>query len=423
MLFASDFIVRAVDRKTRLEYVFELKARKSTDIEQELASKYFIKDISLKTSPIVEAWQKLTMTPINNDDILRVLSFLAGALGRGVVLRKALEFLYVSEQKPSVKALIKTLLERLEEQFSSYYDIFKDFPEYFDNTFLGIVRAGEATGSLSENILQYVADQKKMKKQKDEILAVFMKRLILFIVVMGVATVIVTFVIPQFFELFKESKKVPQVLVYLMNIANFIKNYSLYVLVSIIAAVSLFFTFLKSSYQFKKNCDRKMLKIPLVGELIRTYYTCQYLYFTGSLLKKNVNYIKIMEILIDQISSIPFKELFETMKQNVLKGVELADMLRRSEQGLETHYEKLPKGLLLPSLVQALEMGAATGNMGQILYDSYLSYEEVFFQKMQTATKIFDKIFYSVIIVIMGVLFYAMGVAMMTLYQNSGQLT
>jgi len=67
-------------------------------------------------------------------------------------------------------------------------------------------------------------------------------------------------------------------------------------------------------------------------------------------------------------------------------------------------------------------MGAATGNMGQILYDAFLSFEVILHQKIQKGINIFDKIFYAFIILLMGVLFFAMGTAMAALYKNAGSM-
>jgi type II secretory pathway component PulF len=129
-----------------------------------------------------------------------------------------------------------------------------------------------------------------------------------------------------------------------------------------------------------------------------------------------------MDILIDQTKNIPFKEAFVIMKENVIKGVSLPEMLRRSEKNLETTYKKIPAGLFLLSLSQALEMGSLTGDMGKILYDSFLTYDEILSQKIDVGIKLFDRILYMGIVLIMGVLFYAMGTAMATLYQNAGSM-
>ena len=421
-MFPQTYTVTAICKKTRKEFIFELVSKKKEVIESSLGDKYIVQDIKRKKTDLEKWFEKVTISPIKEDDLLKLLDFLAKALGRGVRIKKALDFLSASEEKPAMRHLISRMLERLESQFSSYYDIFKDFPEHFDHTFLGIVRAGESTGTLPENILQYIEDRKKMIEQNKMIKGVFMKRGILLSVVLLIASVIITYVIPQFVKLFEESPNIPAILSILSGVAALLKNYGLIFLAILGGSVGSFIFLIKHSYQIKKIFDRLMVRVPIVSEIIRTYYTCQYLYFTGTLLMKNVNYIRIMDILIEQTQNIPFKEVFEIMRENVIKGVPLQEMLKRSEQNLKTTYRKIPKGYLLPSLAQALEMGAATGNMGQILYDAFLSYEVILHQKIQKGINIFDKIFYTFIILLMGLLFFAMGSAMAALYQNAGSM-
>lgn len=421
-MFTQSYSVKVLEKSTRKEFLFQIEAKRKSEIEEKLDAWYIVQEIRRNKTDLEKTLEQLTIDPVNKADVLRVLEFLAKALARGVRLKKALEFIFASEEKKSVQLFLQKMLDRLHEQFSNYYDIFKEFPEHFDEAFLGVVRAGESTGTLPENILQYIEEQKKMDKQRSEIQAVFMKRGILFSVVMLIATVIVTFVIPQFSKLFENAPSVPLILTILTMIANFLKSYGLFLLGLLITSIITFVILLKQSYQVKKAFDHFLLKLPIVSDIIRTYQTCQYLYFTGTLLMKNVNYVKIMDILIEQTSNIPFKEVFEIMRENIVKGVRLQDMLRRSEENLKTNYKKIPQGFLLPSLAQALEMGAATGNMGQILYDAFLAYEVILHQKIKRGIGIFDKVFYAFIIVLMATLFFAMGAAMMALYKNAGKM-
>jgi len=421
-MFKHRYTITAINKTTRDECVMEVSAKNKDAIEESLGNKYIIQDIQKKPTEIEQTIDRLSVRSVTEDDILKMLQFLAQALGRGVRLRKALEFLLASEEKRSVRYVIQQILDRIKEQFTSYYDVFKDFPEYFDHSFLGIVRAGESTGTLADNILQYIEDRRKMLSQKDKIYGILIKRGALFFVVMAVATIILTFVIPQFSKLFEGSDHAPDILIILNGVAAGIKKYGFIVLLTLAGGITAFVFFVKQNYQFKKTFDRLIVRMPVVGDVLRTYYTCQYLYFTGTLLIKNVNYIKIMDILIEQTHNIPFKEVFEIMRENVVKGVALPDMLKRSEQKLKTSYRKVPRGYLLPSLTQALEMGAATGSMGQILYDAFLSYEVQLHQKINKAVKIFDGIFYTLIVLIMGTLFAAMGAAMAALYQNAGSI-
>jgi type II secretory pathway component PulF len=422
MVFAQNYIVWVKDKLTRREFELEVTASSDESLLQELEDSYIVLSFQKKTTELKEKIDALFHSSVSESDILRVLTFLAQSLQRGVVLKKSLEFLLVSEEKMNVKRLLKQLLARLEGQFSSYYDIFKAFPEHFDHTFLGIVKAGEQTATLPENILQYIEDKKKMQEQKDMILSVLFKRGMMFAVVFLVSLVITLYVIPQFSQLFQDKTKLPSLFLMMLNISDFLHTYGGTLLFSLLVSGVILFLLLTQSYHFQKMVHKLFCKLPLFGGVTRTFYTCQYLYFTGTLLMKNVNYIKIMDILIDQIKNIPFKEVFEIMRENVLKGIELKTMLRNSEFGGKAPYKKIPRGYLLPSLLQAIEMGTATGDMGKVLYDAFLSYEVILHNKIAFGIKVFDRVFYSGIVLVMIVLFAAMGSAMIALYQNASTM-
>ncbi len=421
MFFKKTYIVGLEDIKTRKEFIVELKVRNKDDIYTHFKNKYNIKQIHLKQSKLEFLLEELKHKNVTEGDIISLLRFIAISLKRGVRFQKALEFLLVSETNKSKQFVIKKLLKRIKKQFVSYYDIFKDFPEYFDFTFLWVVKAWESSGNLAENILKYIEEREGRIKQQQEVKNILIKRSVLLIAVLLVATVIIAFVIPQFEKLFKDGTS-PALLSILGNIAHVLKTYWLVMLLLITALVSSFMFILKQNYKFRKQVELFVLKTPLVWDILRTYYTSQYLYYTWTLLIKRVNYLKIMDILIWQTKNIPFKEVFELIKENLIKGITLQTMLKDSEDKKEVNYKKIPNNLLLPSLFQAIEMGAVTGNMWEIMYDAFLSYNEVLQQKIKLWIKIFDKVFYSFIILLMVFLFLAMGSSMLALYKNAGNM-
>lgn len=414
----KSYTVVAIDIEQKKEFAFCIDAKNEEEIRSVLSNKFVILEIHKELSYFENLIENAFQDPITKSDIFKLLTFLAHALWRWVWLKKSLEFLKVSEEKKSVKLLIEKLLKRLDEQFLSYYDIFKDFPEHFDYVFLWIIRAWEQTWSISENILQYVQEQKKIEEQKQNIKWVFIKRGVLLWFVLVVATVITLFVIPQFIKLFKKWWNIPSILSQFSDISIFLKSYWLIIILTTLITTMIFVSFYKYSYKFKKSFDMFLIKSPLFGDIIRTYYTTKYLYFTWTLLKKNVNYIKIMDILIEQTKNIPFRDVFEIMKENVIRWVQLKDMLKW-KINKKDNYREIPQWFLLPSLTQALEMWSATWSMWEILYEAYFAFDSLFHDKIKKWINIFDKIFYWFIILLMWILFYAMWSAMAGLYKNA----
>ena len=136
MLFKQTYIVGLEEIKTQKKFEVELKARKKEDIYSHFKGKYTVISIRLKSSKLEKMIEELKYKNITEGDIISLLRFIAISLKRGVRFQKALEFLLVSETNKSKQFVIKKILNRIKKQFVSYYDIFKDFPEYFDFTFL-----------------------------------------------------------------------------------------------------------------------------------------------------------------------------------------------------------------------------------------------------------------------------------------------
>ena len=412
-MFKQSYEIRAIDKVSRKEYQIFAKSNSNETVKASINKSYDIKSIKIKKSFLNNVISNLFKEQITKSDIYKLLNFIALALWRWVRIKKALEFLFVSEQKSQVKLLIWNMLNNLDKHFINYYDIFKEFPEHFDHTFLWIIRAGESSWSISENILQYVKEQKKIENRKDDIRNIFIKRWLLFFLVVLIAWIIIVFVIPQFSKLFDSWDKWPWILKVLTSISDLINNYWTILALLLIWIITSFTWLLKYNYFFRWKFDKFIIKLPIIWSIVRTYHTSQYLYFVWTLLKKNVNYIKILDILIDQTKNIPFKTVFENMKDDVIKWVALKDLLKKNKS------DEFPDWLLLPSLNQALEMWSVTWNMWDILYDTFLTYELVLHEKIKFWINIFDKLFYWFIILLMWILFYAMWAAMAGLYMNA----
>lgn len=421
-MFLRSYSVKAINRTNWKTCILKVHWYSSKSIEKELDNYYQITDIKPIKSKFEIQLEMLFKEPISKTDILRLLNFLAQALERRVKLKKALEFLHASEEKSSVKILLEDLISTLEKSFTSYFDIFSRFPKYFDDNFLWIVKAWETSGNLPENIFQYIHEEKKIIEQKKTIQAVFMRRWTLLLAVIWIATVILTFVIPKFLALFSKANTIPPVLIFFSWISSFLTHYWILTLITLIWFWLITYVLIKNFYTVRKQFDLFLLKIPILNDIIRTYYTCHYLYFTWTLLKKNVWFVKIMNIIIEQCQNIPFKEVFEIMNNNIKAWQSLQDMLKYNMRLKSATYKPIPKWFLLPSLTQALEMWAATWNLWQILYDSFLAYEQILNEKIDKWIKIFDKIFYAFIVTVIGWLIFAMWSAMASLYKNAWQL-
>jgi len=180
----------------------------------------------------IEIFNKLTKVP--KKDILRLIKMIGSSVSRGRTLKSSLEFIGENEDNKNLKKVIKRLIERMEKPFTSQVEIFSIYPEYFEEEFLGIIEAGETSSNLGLYLIDYVEEKRKQNELMGKFKSILAKRAFTLLLVFGVATVVVLFVIPQFKSLFGEELKIPWAMQVLLDISNFLTKFGVYIIIFLI---------------------------------------------------------------------------------------------------------------------------------------------------------------------------------------------
>lgn len=347
-------------------------------------------------------------------DIQRLIKLMGSSLSRGKTLKNTLQFIGENEDSKLLKRLIDQLLERMSRPFGSQVEIFADFPQYFEEEFLGIVEAGESSSNLGEYLLDYAAEKRKQHQLTSKFKGILLKRSMTFGMVILVAIVVVAFVIPQFKALFGADLQIPWAMTALLNISGFIIDYGLYLftVLVVLGATSSYLVLHHVKVRFWWH--DLLLNLPVLGRTLKTYYTAQFSYFLSTLLTKNVDIIRSMNIIIKQTKNVCMVMTYQNLIRSMQAGDDLfAAIVNEAEQG--RHY-------LVSSIVQAAKVGAETASLGATLMDVRNDLEELLMIRLNRSIKVFSFIFYGLIILMAMFIAYAIGSAIVAFYNNAQSL-
>lgn len=351
---------------------------------------------------------------ISKKDILRLVKMIGNSLKRGRTTKESLEFIGENEDSKALKMVITKLKARMEKPFTSQVEVFSIFPKYFDEEFLGIIQAGETSSNIGEYLIDYVEEKKKQMELIDKFRSVLMARLITLLMVVGVAIVVVAFVIPQFSQLFGDKMEIPWAMGALLGLSSFVKKFGIILVILLALGIASFLYLANNNSKFRWWWHDFLLTLPIFGKTLRTYYTAQFSYLLATLLTKSVDIITAMNIIIKQSNNVCMQATFQNIVVSMKGGDGLFTAItKENDEG--RHY-------LISSIVQAAKIGGEVASLGETLMDVRNDLNELFVIRLERSIKGFSFIFYLFILFCALFIAYGIGSAIMAFYQNAQSL-
>ena len=151
-----------------------------------------------------KAPRKSSSAKITDKELLLFTKKLATMMKAGLAIVPALEMLKVQNENPSFAPIIDELLLQINAGVPLSQCLEKH-PNLFDNVYVNLIKAGEASGNLDTFLDRIVYALDKSIKIKKAIKSAMMYPIILLLVAFTVVGVMMVFVVPVFVEIFGEA--------------------------------------------------------------------------------------------------------------------------------------------------------------------------------------------------------------------------
>lgn len=265
-----------------------------------------------------------TITTEEKLDFVNTFSLL---LKSGTPLDLIFKELIDQTSNPLLKRTLKEGSVRI-KRGTPIYQIFADNP-YFGKAFAGFIRVGEESGNLEE-ALKYLSEWLKRKSQLErEIASATLYPKIVFIFAILIGGSIFYFVFPKLLPVFEGlNVKLPLQTRMLLFLANFFKEKGILVLIILILFLVLI-KFLLKIEKVKKHLDKIILRIPIVGNFVKSYQLAILSQLIYLLYKSGITITRTLDLTSEAISYYPYKESIRLLKEKVLAGEPLSEGLKR----------------------------------------------------------------------------------------------
>lgn len=258
----------------------------------------------------------------------------------------------------------------------------------FGDLFINVIRVGEASGTLVENLNYLALELSKQQELRRKIKGALMYPLIILLATLGIVGVLIFLVFPKIMPVFASlNLQLPLPTRILIGTNVFFLNYWPFILAGGIMAAVGFWGLLRVR-GFRKFLHRAFLYIPILGGVIRNVNMANFARTFGVLLKSGVKIVESMTIASRTLSNLVYEEELQRAAIEITKG------------GQISHYLNQHQNLFPLMLSQMIEVGENTGNLSETLL--YIS--EYYEAEVNAVTKNLTNILEPFLLIFMGLM-------------------
>jgi general secretion pathway protein F len=291
---------------------------------------------------------------IDEEEVLLILEQLYVMLNAGISIDRALEMASDNLKSKKLKKIFVSVMNDVKAGLSLSV-AFSKFSDELGNLFISMIKLGEETGDLasaikdlSEIIREILDNKKRLKKATRYPIFIIFAMMIAFVIV-------IIFVIPQFKSIFAQMDlELPLPTRVLLWVEAALRKYGIYILIGAIFIMGVVNYFYKKDERIRIALDKFMLKIYVVGDVIRFAMIGRFIYVLKKLLQSGVPLIDALENALAIVDNLYIKKNLEAIKMSVISGNSMSRGFEESK-------------MFEPLIIQMINAGEESGHIVDML--------------------------------------------------------
>ena len=309
---------------------------------------------------------------------------LAGLVGAGLPLERALSTLSQEAETPRQRDLVSALREEVNAG-ATFAKALAQHPREFSAIYLAVIAAGEQSGHLDMVLESLAEDLQTQQALRNKLLAATLYPAIVSVVALLIVFFLLTYVVPQVAQVFSSNQQaLPWLTTFMLGLSALVQALWLWMLLLVVVGIWVLRLALRQS-DFRQRFDAAWLQLPLIGRLSRGYNAARFASTLAMLAAAGVPILKALHAASDTLSNAAMRRDAQEAYAMVREGAPLASALAQ--------HARFPR-----LLVMFARLGEQTGTLPTMLQRTAQQLgEEVQRRAMQLAT-----ILEPLLIVVMG---------------------
>lgn len=332
---------------------------------------------------------------IEAEDICVVSRQIATMLSAGVTLIQTLEMIAQGTSKPPMRKMLSAISDEVKAG-NPLSSALRKHPEQFDDLYCDLVKTGEQSGAL-EGIYDRIATYKeKAEALKSKIKKAMFYPVAVLVVAFVVTTVLLVWVVPQFEEIFAGfGAELPAFTQFVLGISRFVQDYGPFIAVGMVIFAVLFKRAHKSSQKLRDALDAKILKIPVVGDILIKASIARFTRTLATTFAAGVPLIEALDSAAGAAGNAVYRDAIMYIRTEVAGGEQINTAMRSTD--------------VFPDMVtQMIAIGEESGSVDEMLSKIATIYEREVDDMVDGLTALLEPLIMAVLGVVIGGLIVAM---------------
>jgi general secretion pathway protein F len=326
--------------------------------------------------------------------VLGMTRQLATLLGSGIPLTESLSALVEQAEHKRMETMLRQIRESI-QQGTSMADALAQHPGWFTEMYINMVSAGQAAGNLDivlSRLADYMQAQRAMRRK---IVGALTYPAMMIVIGMIVVTILMAKVVPEITAmLIEQGKALPPATRVLISVSNVVQNWWW----AIIGGFGLISFIVERTYRTSDAgqlwIDRSLLRVPVLGELLRKAAVGRFTRTLSTLLQSGVPVIQSLGITEKVVGNRVISDATATISQRVVEGADISGPLKQSGA--------------FPSMVgYMVAVGEQSGDLEQMLDRIAVAYDEEIDVVTERLTALLEPIMIVLLAGVVGYIVYA----------------
>ena len=332
---------------------------------------------------------------VKPQDIALFSRQLATMMESGVPLVQSFEIIGRGHDNPAMSDLLLTIKGDIEGG-AALAEALGKHPLYFDDLYTNLVTAGEQAGAL-ETLLDKIATYKeKTESMKKKIKKAMTYPIAVLVVAIIVTIILLVKVIPQFESLFTGfGADLPAFTQFVVDLSEIVRSKGIFIFGIPAAAIAAMVYINKRSRKFREAKDKVLLKIPILGEIIRKSSIARFARTLSTMFAAGVPLVEALDSVAGATGNIVYENATREIRDEVATG-----------QRLQLAMEKT--GIFPNMVVQMIAIGEEAGSLDTMSGKVADYYEEEVDNAVDNLSTLMEPIIMGFLAIVVGGLVIAM---------------
>lgn len=313
---------------------------------------------------------------------------LSTLIGAGLPLTQSLRTVRDQTENKRLQGVIEDIVANVEggkalsEAFGRHTDV-------FDNVFLALVTAGEASGTLDASLKRIANQQEKDAAMMSKIRGAMVYPAIVLAVIMLVVVFMLVAVVPQVENLYSDlNQELPLITQIMVGLASFLTNFGVFAIIGVGVLVYFGRQYARTEGG-TKVVDTLKLNMPIFGRMFRKLYMARFARTGQTLLNTGVPMLDMLRIVSQAVNNMLIAAAIKRAAEKVKGGKALSTALRNEDY-------------IIPFVPQMINIGEQSGKIDEMLGKAAQVYEDELEEEIRSISTAIEPILMVVLAAVAG---------------------